>query len=200
VLPHLLSLILVHFAAAGAPHLPSHTFWKESATLRRHTRLSIPGGSHFITTVTRARGSWFTHSEHCRHILEIFEDCRSNTQVVCIGYILMPDHLHALLVQPTKATEAPLPISELMRRFKQATSRFCRPQNFPEKSLWQARYDDVPVPGSHAAWTKLNYIHFNPVKRGLVTSPDIYPWSSARDYINSTKGIVSIELMGPIIE
>jgi len=58
--------------------------------------------------------------------------------------------------------------------------------------LWQSRYDDVPVPGLGAVKTKLDYIHANPIRRGLVERAEDYPWSSAQDYFDEVTGIVQI--------
>jgi hypothetical protein len=41
-------------------------------------------------------------------------------------------------------------------------------------------------------WTKLLYIHNNPVKAGLVTKPEDYKYSSARNYINNDHSIIKI--------
>ena len=171
--------------------------------LRRHSRISHPQTLHFVTTTARVRGSWFVESSVCRRVLEIFEAHRAKTNVSCIGYVLMTDHFHALLAEPDNGASAgalaavskeletgllparvaaQLPIPELMRRFKQHTSRFCRPSNFPARTLWRLRYDDVLVPGSDAVYTKLNYLHQNPVKKGLSSTPEEYSWSSAGCY------------------
>ena len=155
---------------------------------QRHKRLAFAGSIHFITTVTRVRGAMFTDDRICRELLELFEWYRGKFSVDCLGYVLMPDHLHAVLHQE----EAEVVVPQLMQGFKKLTSRRCRPARYPKIPLWQSRYDDVPVPGSDAVKTKLNYIHANPVRRGLVEEPEDYPWSSARDYYNEEAGIVTI--------
>jgi putative transposase len=155
---------------------------------QRHKRLAFAGSIHFVTTVTRVRGALFTDDKICRELLELFEWYRDKFSVDCLGYVLMPDHLHAVLHQE----EAEVVVPRMMHGFKKLTSRRCRPVRYPKMSLWQSRYDDVPVPGSDAIKTKLNYIHANPIRSGLVEEPEDYPWSSARDYYNEEAGIVKI--------
>ena len=46
--------------------------------------------------------------------------------------------------------------------------------------VWQRRFYDLNVWSEKKRLEKLNYMHANPVKRGLVTSPDQWPWSSFR--------------------
>jgi REP element-mobilizing transposase RayT len=166
--------------------------------LQRHTRLALPNSVHFVTTVTRERGRWFIDPELCRQILGVFERCRAETNIICLGYVLMPDHLHALVVQTAEGIQVPV----LMRRFKRRTSVRCRPNLLLAPTLWRQVYDDVGVPGADACWTKLNYMHWNPVKKGLCEKPEGYPWSSAADYFfDAEKSIVKIqrELLSPMM-
>ena len=103
----------------------------------------------------------------------------------------MPDHFHALLYQ----TDIQDGIIRCMRDFKKISSLKCRYAYEMESGLWRVGYDDVVVPGSHAADTKLKYIHHNPVKAMLVQRPEDYRWSSARDYLDIAKGIVEVTFL-----
>jgi REP element-mobilizing transposase RayT len=78
---------------------------------------------HFVTTVTEVRGEWFTTEFACREILRVFEHYRAEFGIICLGYVLMPDHLHALLYQETGDST----ISTLMQRFKSYTSQRYKP-------------------------------------------------------------------------
>jgi hypothetical protein len=42
-------------------------------------------------------------------------------------------------------------------------------------------------------WTKLHYIHRNPVEAGLVNSPEEYKYSSARNYINNDHSVIKVD-------
>jgi putative transposase len=156
--------------------------------LRRHKRIQFPGAILFVTTVTAVRGRWFVKLSLCRAVLETFETCRASLGVSCMGYVLMPDHLHILVQQNEEEDQ----VSEMMARFKRKTAFKCRPDWYPAGPLWNRRFDAVPVPGNRAVHTKLNYMHENPVKGGLSSVPDAYPWSSARDYCDIQNGIVSV--------
>ncbi len=158
---------------------------------RRHQNLSFSGSIHFITTVTSKRGSWFTDEITCIHILTLFEKLRQQYHLSCYGYVLMPDHLHALLVQDNDGESVPL----FMNAFKKWTSRRYRERISDARTLWARGYDDVPVPGSDAARTKIEYMHFNPIRRGLVNEPSEYRWSSIHDYYGSRQGIITVSLV-----
>jgi putative transposase len=159
--------------------------------LRRHTQLAFEGSLHFITTVTFIRGLWFIEPELCREILQIFEQYRRKFALQCLGYVLMPDHLHALLVQ---SDTSPC-LAHFMQAFKRLTSEQCRPGNYSNVHLWRRRYDDVPIPGEIAARKRLEYMHENPVRRGLVTLPVDYFWSSVRDYHEISTGPIELFIL-----
>jgi putative transposase len=156
--------------------------------LQRHSRLAFEGSIHFLTTVTSVRGNWFLDAEICQRLLEFFEKYRARYHLDCYGWVLMPDHVHALVVQNCSE----LVIPSLMKGFKQITSRQCKPPAFPDRPLWHSRYDDVSVPGHDAARTKMEYMHNNPVEGGLVINPEDYLWSSAREYFMDWPGIITL--------
>jgi putative transposase len=156
--------------------------------LRRHEELTFARSIHFVTTVTSLRGDWFRDDSTCTELLKTFEGYRGKFGLHCLGYVLMPDHVHALLYQTEEGSLVP----NMMQASKRLTSSNCRPPNFPEKALWRRRYDDVPLPGTKAAMTRLHYMHGNPVRRGLVEQPENYRWSSARDYAEIEEGIVRL--------
>jgi len=157
--------------------------------LRRHRKNSLAGSIHFLTTVTNERGKWFVRPSVCQGMLEFLETARARLGVICLGYCLMPDHMHALVQQTADGDQ----ISELMRYFKRETSEKYRPELYAADTLWHRRFDDVPVPGSIAVLTKLNYLHNNPVKKKLSETPEAYPWSSARVYAGMGGGVVTVE-------
>ncbi|MFZ5433846.1 MAG: REP-associated tyrosine transposase [Calditrichota bacterium] len=144
--------------------------------LQRHTKLAFSGSVHFITTVTAVRGNWFIEPDLCRNLLMLFEGYRERHNVRCLGYVLMPDHLHALLHQDNDSPVIP----RLLDDFKSVSSRQYRPKSYPTHHLWAKRYDDVPIPNVEAARTRLEYMHNNPVRRGISEQPQDYPWSSAK--------------------
>jgi len=183
-------------AAACVFTCPARERVQLEAMLRRHERIQFPQAILFATTVTAVRGRWFIRPSLCRAVLEKFEECRASLGMDCLGYVLMPDHLHALVRQTADGDQ----VSELMARFKRKTAFRCRPDGYPAGSLWNRRFDAVPVPGSDAAHTKLNYMHENPVKAGLAAVPEAYPWSSASDYQETGHGIVLVarELIAPL--
>ena len=155
---------------------------------RRHSIYTTAYTAHFVTTVTLVRGNWFLIPAECGRMLQRFEDCRQRYDLECFGYVLMPDHIHAVL-RPIQ--DGPV-ISKFMQAFKRETSAYFRPRTYRGASLWQPCYDDVLMPGGHAVMRRVRYMHANPLRRGMVEDAEQYVWSSARDYGGLGYGIVQV--------
>jgi putative transposase len=102
------------------------------------------------------------------------------------GYVVMPEHVHLLVSEPERAK-----LSVALQMLKQNVARQLRE---PEGgSFWQPRYYDFCVWSEAKRIEKLRYIHRNPVRRGLVSGPEQWEWSSFRHYISGLEGVVEIE-------
>src|SRR6266478_6545843 len=95
--------------------------------------------------------------------------------------------------QPFLLTNEPATgtLATFLQILKQLTSRQLKSTN--QKQLWQRRYYDFNVSSPEKFTEKLQYIHRNPVKRGLVTKPEDYCWSSFNHYATGEPGPVEIE-------
>lgn len=85
----------------------------------------------------------------------------------------MPDHLHMILV-PLKKN-----ISEIMKSIKGYTARFINLDIKNKGSIWQEGFYDYILDTEEKLFTKIKYIEYNPVKAGLVSGSEMYPYSSA---------------------
>lgn len=103
------------------------------------------------------------------------------------GYVLMPTHLHLLIVIDGSR------LSDFMRDFKKFISQRAFPAlGIPERLIWEQRYDRQAINSERLFRTKLNYIHQNPVKAGLVAVEDDWPWSSAGAYLTGKESAVNV--------
>ena len=64
--------------------------------------------------------------------------------------------------------------------------------------VWQRRFYDFVVRSRHKRAEKLRYMHENPVRRGLVTSPEEWRWSSYRAYADEEHGPVLVNEQQPV--
>jgi putative transposase len=122
---------------------------------------------------------------------------RARHQVRVYAYVLMPEDIHMLKNEPPAIL-----VAQFLKAVKQVTSRKLRGDR---ERFWQDRYFDRNIHGEAARSEVIRYIHRNPVKRGLVESPDQYRWSSFNHYATGIRGAVEIEsertawLRGPLI-
>jgi putative transposase len=64
----------------------------------------------------------------------------------------------------------------------------------PPRAFWQARFYDFNVYSKRKKTEKLNYMHANPVIRGLVKHPRDWRWSSWGDYQGEVAGLVAMDV------
>jgi putative transposase len=104
----------------------------------------------------------------------------------------MPEHIHLLLSEPERGT-----LARALQSLKSASARMARGARAsgmgPLPPFWQTRYYDRYMRDYDEFSEKLRYIHRNPVKRGLCSSPDQWLWSSFRHYWNGADVGVEIE-------
>ena len=99
------------------------------------------------------------------------------------GYVVMPEHVHLLLSEPQHG-----PLSRALQALKLSVA-----VGRCERPFWQRRYYDFNVFSERKQVEKLRYLHRNPVTRGLVGSPEEWPWSSFRHWLTGERGTVEIE-------
>ena len=170
------------------------------------------GQLQFITTSTYRRSPLFLSERFCRCFVQRLEEVRQELQFLLLGWVLMPDHFH-LLLKPQPVETTPL----ILKGLKEQTATqiiktlqenqqhpWCRkmlarlrlPPTVHDEShhrLWQRRFYPFNVYSEMKRREKLNYMHNNPVKRGLVRSPGDWPWSSWRFYFLQDASILRMD-------
>ena len=151
----------------------------------RLKRYQNEGNYHFITFSCYRRLPYLNNDRARVLFEETLEVLRERHGFDLFGYVLMPEHVHLLLSEPTRqslATTLGVLKGETSKRLKGERVQF-----------WQRRYYDFNVLTYQKYTEKLKYLHRNPVKRGLVASPEDWPWSSFRHYLHGEQGRVEIE-------
>jgi putative transposase len=120
----------------------------------------------FITTNIRKRIPLFKNPQFAREAIETLYRVQELHPFFLYGFVIMPDHCHLLLHVPEGES-----ISKIVGVFKKGVAF-----NIGRGPIWQPRFH-IKIPGDLSS--VLSYIHLNPLKAGLVESPEHYPWSSA---------------------
>jgi putative transposase len=131
--------------------------------------------------------------------LRVLEQVRRRYRFTVAGYVVMPEHVHLLISEPERKS-----LSAVVQVLKQSVARKLNARKAalerhgqqrlwqPEGRFWQKRYYDFNVWSASKEREKLRYIHRNPVKRGLVASPEQWKWSSFRFYAYREAGVVKV--------
>ena len=108
---------------------------------------------------------------------------RSRQRFLVTAWVFLPDHWHAILFPP-----CPLTISEAMKSVKLTSTNALSRLRGEAGELWQQRFFDHALRTVQDYWEKVEYIHLNPVRRGLVAKPEGWIWSSAAEYSGVSPG------------
>ena len=163
------------------------------------------GHLHFLTFSCYRRRPYLATRRARDRFVRTLEQVRTHWQFRLIGYVVMPEHVHLLISEPLKGDP-----SKVLQVLKQKTSRALRARRRSPTStqpalrfaqtledsphFWQRRFYDFNVWNQKKVQEKLEYMHFNPLKRKLVSHPKDWPWSSWSYYEKGEKGLISIDL------
>ncbi|PKK84826.1 MAG: hypothetical protein CVT49_01340 [candidate division Zixibacteria bacterium HGW-Zixibacteria-1] len=152
----------------------------------------------FVTTTVHEWTPIFRKEEPALLIIRQLKETLDYFDVSLVGYVLMPSHLHMLL--GFKRVEL---LSKFMQSFKILSSKLIKEtapavisrqlSNKNRFRLWRPRFDDLIITSEEQLRIKLNYIHYNPVKSGLVEKPEDWRYSSACDWISGIPGLLPID-------
>ena len=158
------------------------------------------GDEHFVTFSCYRRLPLLASRERRDLFLLALEATREKYEMVVLGYVVMPEHVHLLVEEPRKQD-----LSAALKALKQGVSRRVLRRLREHKgqgdlfagrtrllSFWQARFHDFNVWNPKKHVEKLRYMHRNPVARGLVSRPDDWRWSSFRHYAYGEPGLVAV--------
>jgi putative transposase len=137
---------------------------------------------HFITFTCYHRAQLLATPAIRDLVEQILERVRRWYDFCVYAYVIMPERMHLLISEPERGE-----ISVAVQMLKQIVARKLG------RRTWQRRYYDFNLWSAPKLNEKLAYIHGNPVRRGLVESPDLWKWSSFRHYATGGEGVVEIE-------
>jgi len=125
----------------------------------------------FVTTKT-SMGRRLLQSERNAHLLiQVLRSLVTERAFDLHDFVIMPDHLHLLLTVHQGTT-----VEKAMQLIKGRFSfRLSRELNY-KGEVWQRGFSEVQVLGRKSLESHREYIAQNPVKAGLVTSADEFPF------------------------
>ena len=144
---------------------------------------------HFLTFSVYKRRRSLELDHPNRIVLGVLNHQLEAMAARCLGFVVMPDHVHAMLWLPE-----PRDLQRLMHGWKRMSSFAIRrwyaefaPHYFEGfgqgEQFWQPKSYAFQIYSEHKLLEKLTYMHENPVRAGLVARAADWRWSSARKYV-----------------
>lgn len=158
-----------------------------------YRRARVPGGCFFFTLVTHARKPLF-HDERARRVLSrVLHRCQMERPFTINAIVLLPDHLHTIWTLPGGDLGYPSRWGWIKKEFTKAwtdlggSEEDVSPGRKRERrrGVWQPRYWEHTLDDEADFERHFDYIHFNPVKHGLVPFPYQWPWSSFHRWVRT---------------
>ena len=158
---------------------------------------------HFITCSCYRRLPLLRSARAKNAFAKILSQVRQRYGFALVGYVVMPEHIHLLIGEPARGTPSTVMqvlkqrVSHRLRRKRRASCaqlplRFDRSGEALPR-FWQLRFHDFNVWSHKKRVEKLQYMHLNPVKRGLALHPKDWPWSSFSFYSKRQPGLAPID-------
>ncbi|MEO8241844.1 MAG: transposase [bacterium] len=149
--------------------------------MTQYRRLLIPGATYFFTVRLEQRGATLL-TDHIQSLRYAYAKTIQDYPVTCHAMVVLPDHIHAIWTEP----EGGIWYSERWRRIKarftQAIAPLaiaCTPQDARRKhGLWQRRFCEHAIRNEEDFRRAVDHCRTNPVRHGLVSDPDLWPYSS----------------------
>jgi len=161
--------------------LDKHVYKSNTTRLRHYDNL---GTARFVTFSCYRRHPYFADEICIRALMDQIRTLREDHAVQLLGYVVMADHVHLVLFPPNG-----LKLGRLIGQMKGRSARVITSlsSNLVRRAdgrpaVWQRRCYDHNCRKAETVREKIVYCHNNPVRRGLVSSPDEWRWSSYRWY------------------
>lgn len=151
-----------------------------------YRRARFAGGMYFFTVVTARRRAVLVGHSARRLLRQSISECRQRWPFTIVAMVLLPDHLHTIWTLPAGDADYSKRWSYIKRTFSQSWVAIGERQTRPSVSqlrhrrlgVWQRRFWEHSIRDEDDLTAHLDYIHFNPVKHGLVQCPHLWPHST----------------------
>jgi putative transposase len=144
--------------------------------MSRLRRLQVTGKTFFITCNLLPVRTQLTETDF-ETLASAVVRVRGGRGFLFTGYVFMPDHWHALIIPHEDDT-----LPNAMDAVKVAATLGLNRSQHAKGRVWQSRYFDRIVRNVREYHKTMEYMHLNPVRRGLVSRPEDWLWSSVHSY------------------
>lgn len=143
----------------------------------RKPRIISPGSIYHVTVRGNNQQKIFKSVSARLKYLAILRTLKERYKFKLYAYVLMPNHVHLLIVPCEKGS-----ISEIMHDLNLIYAKYFKRKHNYSGHLFQDRFYSTIIDSETYLWTVSRYIHLNPVKAGLCKKPENFRWSSYNIY------------------
>ena len=145
--------------------------------MARRPRLFVPGMLYHVIARGNQRQQTFTSDGDYHAYVERLARYRRKYDYVLHAYCLMPNHVH-LLVESSEH-----PLAKFMQGLQQSYSQYFNLRHRKTGHVFEGRYKAILCQKDEYLLQLIRYIHLNPVRAGLVRSPERYRYSGDHAYL-----------------
>ena len=174
--------------------------------MRSRYRIHIPDQAHFITCTIVEWLPIFTTAPCCDIIVNSLAYGREHKALHIYAWVILDNHFHAIVagaeLSRTIADLKKFTAHALLAQLKEEGREwllnqleyFCaRHKRSSTHQVWQEGAHPQAIPSDEIMLQKLDYVHNNPVKRGLLASPEHWRYSSAHEWLPGALPVLRVD-------
>ena len=155
-----------------------------------YRRAKFEGGYYFFTVVTYNRRRFLTDRLARGCLRTVWQETQQAHHFDSVALCLLPDHLHCIWKLPEGDCDFSRRWSSLKASFTRRylssggheTTQSISRSRTRERGIWQRRFWEHQIRDESDLQRHVDYIHYNPVKHGLVNDVELWPWSTYHRY------------------
>jgi len=167
--------------------------------MSQYRRFYREGCTVFLTIVTYKRINLFKNPDNIDKLRLAIAKVKKEKLFDILGAVILPDHLHFLWTLPPNDSNYSQRVSRMKVLFTRSIGRNIASlkdisqsrRKHRESNVWQRRFWEHTIRDEQDLEKHLEYIHYNPVKHGLVSCPHFWPYSSFHQWVK--QGVYSME-------
>ena len=174
--------------------------------MRSNYKITVKDGVHFITSTIIEWLPVFTTRTYFEIIIDSLKFCQDNKQLKLYAYVILDNHFHLIVSAPdlpaVLASLRKFTARGIINQLKHDEKKWLlnqlayykkRHKTNSDFQVWEEGTQPKLITTDKMLLQKTEYIHYNPVKRGLVDEPEHWRYSSARNYILGDHSIIRID-------
>lgn len=150
----------------------------EPSRMARLPRVAIACQAHHLVQRGVAGAPTFLDDDDRRLYMSALAEASRASDVAVHAYVLMGDHIHLVATPKTSGG-----LGEFMQRVGRRYVGGFNQRHARTGALWTGRFQAAVVDPDCFLLSVIAHIELNPVRHGLVASPEAWPWSSAAHHL-----------------